>query len=63
MVNNLESRLPGVDGAGNPITYRERDVNPYVKGAGRGAERLASGRSADYTDDHYRSFLHFWSAC
>jgi guanyl-specific ribonuclease Sa len=54
--------LPGVDGAGNAITYREWDVNPYVKGVDRGPERLVTGSdgSAYYTGDHYGSFLQFW---
>jgi guanyl-specific ribonuclease Sa len=59
---NLDGRLPSVDGAGNPITYREWDVNPYVKGVNRGPERLVTGSdgSAFYTGDHYNSFLQFW---
>ncbi len=61
---NLEGRLPGADGAGNSISYREWDVNPYVKGVDRGPERLVtgSGGSAYYTGDHYGSFLQFWGA-
>jgi guanyl-specific ribonuclease Sa len=60
--NNLKGRLPSVDGAGNPIAYREWDVNPYVKGVDRGPERLVTGGngSAYYTGDHYDSFLQFW---
>lgn len=59
---NAKGRLPGTDGAGNPLTYREWDVNPYVKGVDRGAERLVTGSdgSAYYTGDHYGSFLQFW---
>jgi ribonuclease T1 len=62
--NNLEGRLPSVDETGNPITYREWDVNPYVKGVDRGPERLVTGNdgSAYYTGDHYESFLQFWGA-
>lgn len=61
---NLEGRLPGADGAGNAISYREWDVNPYVKGVDRGPQRLVtcSDGSAHYTGDHYGSFLQFWGA-
>jgi guanyl-specific ribonuclease Sa len=50
--------LPRTDGDGNPVTYREWDVNPYT-GANRGTERLVTGSdgSAWYTDDHYNSFV------
>lgn len=59
-----EGRLPSVDETGNPISYREWDVNPYVKGVDRGPERLVTGSegSAYYTGDHYGSFLQFWGA-
>jgi len=59
---NAEGRLPGVDGAGNPISYREWDVNPYTKGVDRGPERVVTGSdgSAYFTGDHYDSFLQFW---
>ncbi len=59
---NSDGLLPGVDGAGNAITYREWDVNPYVKGVNRGPERLvtSSDGSAYYTGDHYDSFLQIW---
>lgn len=58
---NAEGRLPGFDGAGNPVSYREWDVNPYVKGVDRGAERVVTGSdgAAYYTGDHYDSFLQF----
>lgn len=61
---NLEGRLPVADGAGNSISYREWDVNPYVKGVDRGPERLVTGSdgSAYYTGDHYGSLLQFWGA-
>ncbi len=41
------------------IGYREYDVNPYVKGQGRGTERLVIGDdgSAWYTNNHYHSFI------
>ncbi len=50
--------LPAADGAGNPIQYREFDVNPYVKGVNRGAERIVVGSDgkAYFTDDHYSTF-------
>ena len=40
------------------INYREYDVNPYVKGQNRGAERIVIGDdgSVRYTNDHYSSF-------
>jgi RHS repeat-associated protein len=54
--NNSE-RLPLVDTNGNPIEYREWDVNPFT-GGNRGVERLVTGSdgSAWYTDNHYSSF-------
>ena len=50
--------LPRRDADGEPVTYREWDVNPYT-GANRGAERLVTGSdgSAWYTGDHYDSFV------
>jgi len=50
--------LPRRDARGEPITYREWDVNPYT-GANRGAERLVTGSdgSAWYTSDHYNTFV------
>ncbi len=43
---------------GDPIAYREWDVNPTTTGA-QGAERLVTGTdgSAYYTDDHYKTFV------
>ena len=40
------------------INYREYDVNPYVKGQGRGTERIVIGDdgSAWYTNNHYQTF-------
>ena len=51
--------LPQVDSAGNPVTYREWDVNPKVKGVDRGEERLVTGSdgSSYYTSDHYQTFI------
>lgn len=51
-------RLPE-SGPNGPITYREWDVNPNVKGVDRGGERLVTGsdRSAYSTRDHYDTFV------
>jgi guanyl-specific ribonuclease Sa len=51
-------QLPATDNNGNPISYKEWDVNPLVKGQNRGAERVVTGSdgSSYYTDDHYRTF-------
>ncbi|WP_460646382.1 ribonuclease domain-containing protein [Lacrimispora xylanolytica] len=40
------------------MNYREYDVNPYVKGQNRGAERIVIGDDGSvwYTNDHYSSF-------
>jgi guanyl-specific ribonuclease Sa len=50
--------LPKTDAKGNPITYREWDINPYKKGMNRGAERVVTGSDgkAYYTNDHYKTF-------
>jgi RHS repeat-associated protein len=50
--------LPKTDANGNPITYREWDVNPKPASGTRGTERLVTGSdgSAYYTDDHYQTF-------
>lgn len=39
-------------------TYREYDVNPYIKGVNRGSERLVIGANSTgwYTKNHYRTF-------
>jgi len=51
--------LPRFDSSGNPINYREWDVNPFQPGVNRGAERLVTGNdgSAWYTDTHYTTFI------
>lgn len=58
---NSARRLPDADQAGNPITYREWDINPHIRGVDRGPERMVTGSdgSAYYTADHYNSFLQF----
>ena len=40
------------------VNYKEYDVNPYVKGQNRGAERIVIGDDGSvwYTNDHYYSF-------
>lgn len=50
--------LPKTDANGNPIDYKEYDVNPRVPGQGRGTERVVYGSDgkAYYTDDHYHTF-------
>jgi len=49
--------LPRTDRSGNPITYREWDVNPLQRGVNRGGERLITGSdgSAHYTTNHYQN--------
>ena len=55
---NKEGLLPGSDENGDPINYREYDVNPRVPGQNRGAERVVTGSDgkAYYTSDHYKTF-------
>jgi RHS repeat-associated protein len=50
--------LPRADAKGNPIIYREWDVNPSGGGP-RGPERIVTGSdgSAYYTADHYQTFI------
>lgn len=54
---NTQGRLPETPG----VTYKEWDVNPYVKGVNRGPERIVTGSdgSAYWTGDHYDTFLMF----
>lgn len=56
--SNRERIVPEFDEKGNPIDYREWDVNPKVKGQKRGTERILTGSNnrAWYTNDHYKSF-------
>ena len=51
---NRDGQLPDVGADGNPITYREFDVNDY-NGVDRGTERFVVGSdgSVYYTDSHY----------
>ncbi|MYW19907.1 ribonuclease [Streptomyces sp. SID2955] len=55
---NREGTLPRDDAAGNPIGYREWDVNPKRPGQGRDAERIVTGDdgSAWYTGDLFATF-------
>jgi guanyl-specific ribonuclease Sa len=50
--------LPKTDAAGNGITYREYDVNPFTPGVNRGTERIVMGSDgkAYYTNNHYTTF-------
>jgi guanyl-specific ribonuclease Sa len=52
---NSQGALPQTPG----LTYREWDVNPYLKGVDRGTERLVTGSdgSAYFTSDHYNTFM------
>nr|WP_244491078.1 hemagglutinin repeat-containing protein [Paramesorhizobium deserti] len=54
--------LPRQDSQGNPITYKEYDINPYTRGVNRGAERIVIGSdgNAYYTSDHYNTFTKMW---
>ena len=55
---NRDGKLPTTDQSGNPITYREYDVNNKVAGQTRDAERFVRGSdgSVYYTNDHYGTF-------
>ena len=41
------------------VNYKEYDINPYVKGQNRGAERIVIGDDGSvwYTNDHYYTFI------
>lgn len=55
--------LPRSTSGGSPITYREWDIKPSIKGVDREAERIVTGGdvSACCTSDHYPSFTQFRS--
>lgn len=57
--HNYEELLPKRRPNGNPIHYREWDVNPENGILKRGTERLVTGdnNTAWYTNDHYKSFI------
>ena len=50
--------LPQRDASGNPITYKEYDVNPNIQGQNRGSERVIIGSNGKsyYTNTHYSTF-------
>ena len=52
---NSNDLLPSTDVVGNPITYKEFDVNNRNVGKGRDTERFVVGSdgSVYYTDSHY----------
>ena len=54
---NKDNQLPQVDNNGNPIIYKEFDVNNYI-GPKRDSERFVRGSdgSVYYTNNHYKSF-------
>jgi guanyl-specific ribonuclease Sa len=56
---NYEHHLPETDDNGNPMHYREWDVNPKMEGQNRGTGRLitSSNGRAWYTGDHYQTFI------
>jgi len=56
--HNKNSTLPKFDMRGNPIGYREFDVNIRT-GAGRDTQRFVIGSDGSifFTNDHYRSFM------
>ena len=55
---NIDKLLPTIDSKGNPITYREFDINNKIPGVRRGGERFVVGSdgSVFFTNEHYRSF-------
>jgi guanyl-specific ribonuclease Sa len=56
--NNHDGKLPTIDSFGNPITYKEFDINNKVLGQPRDAERFVRGNNGSvwYTKNHYKSF-------
>jgi guanyl-specific ribonuclease Sa len=56
---NSDNKLPKVDSNGNPITYREFDVNNKIQGQARDAERFVQGSNGSvyYTNNHYQTFI------
>ena len=50
--------LPKTDKNGNPITYKEYDVNPTIKDR-RDAKRVVIGSDGSkyYSNDHYETFI------
>lgn len=56
--SNRDGKLPTADSAGNPVTYKEFDVNNKLPNQNRDAQRFVKGSdgSVYYTDDHYVTF-------
>jgi guanyl-specific ribonuclease Sa len=56
---NRDGKLPTTDSSGNPITYKEFDVNNKFPNQSRDAQRFVKGSdgSVYYTDDHYTTFI------
>ncbi len=52
---NMDGKLPTGDTNGNPITYKEFDVNNKQPGQNRDGERFVTGSDGSiyYTDSHY----------
>ena len=50
---------PKADKSGNPISYKEYDINPKIKGVNRGNERIVVGSDGKsyYTSNHYIKFI------
>ena len=57
--DNDKNQLPVRDSYGNPITYREFDVNNRLTGQSRDAQRFVVGSNGHiyFTDDHYTIFI------
>jgi guanyl-specific ribonuclease Sa len=54
---NREKILPSKEVDGSKIKYKKWDVNPWIRGVNRGAERLITAPNRSYyTADHYASF-------
>ena len=58
----IYKNIPLEDGAQklpDGINYKEYDINPYIKGQNRGAERIVIGDDGSvwYTNDHYYTFI------
>ena len=53
--NNENGRLPKTDSNGNPIEYKEWDINNKQPGKARDGERFVTGSDGSiyYTDSHY----------
>ncbi|MBP2000771.1 RHS repeat-associated protein [Paenibacillus shirakamiensis] len=56
--NNKDGKLPVTDSAGNPINYKEYDVNNKLPNEARDAQRFVRGTDGSiyYTNDHYANF-------